>query len=36
MRVRFVRSGGLAAAMRREYTADSATMSPEDQRNSRG
>jgi hypothetical protein len=30
MRVRFVRTGGLAAAMRREYTADSATMSPED------
>ena len=30
MRVRFLRTGGLAAAMHREYTADSATMSPED------
>jgi hypothetical protein len=30
MRVQFVRSGGLAAAMRREYMADSAMMSPED------
>jgi hypothetical protein len=32
MKVRFVRTGGLAAAMRREYTADSAAMPPEDAR----